>query len=252
MDEMEVLKKAGLSESQAKVYYVLLSNGELTPAEISEKCDETRENCYSIVKKLDEMGLIEKTEAKKATYRVLNPSNLEILAERRRRIVQKNEKFLKDNMSSLLDIFYANNEMPGARTLEGIDGIKEVYRDTLRVGKDIYLLRTRADLDLNKDGFLDDYRKKRGRLGITTYALCPDSPEGRKNMLSGQDVSYRFNRTIMDNQYSAPVEIDIYGNKVALISFGETQMATIITSPTIAEAMRQITKILINFYKKED
>ena len=29
----------------------------------------------------------------------------------------------------LLDIFYANNEMPGARTLEGIEGVKEVFRD---------------------------------------------------------------------------------------------------------------------------
>lgn len=250
MDEMEVLKKAGLSESQAKVYYVLLSNGELTPAEISEKCDETRENCYSIVKKLNEMGLIEKTEAKKATYRVLNPSNLEILAERRRRIVQKNEKFLKDNMSSLLDIFYANNEMPGARTLEGIDGIKEVYRDTLRVGKDIYLLRTRSDLDLNKDGFLSSYRMKRRKMGITTHALCPDSPEGRRNMISGQDVVNHFDRVVIGDDYTAPVEIDVYGDKVAFISFSETQMATIITSPTISEAMRQILKSLMEFYKK--
>jgi len=31
--------------------------------------------------------------------------------------------------------------------------------------------------------------------------------------------------------------------------FGETQMATVITSPVIAEAMRQILKIMINHYK---
>ena len=50
--------------------------------------------------------------------------------------------------------------------------------------------------------------------------------------------------------YTSPMEIMVYGDKVAMIAFGETQMATIITSPIIAEAMRQILKILINHYKK--
>lgn len=256
MDEMEVLKKAGLNDGQAKVYYALLTNGELTPVEISEKCGETRENCYSIAKKLEEMELIEKTAAKKITYRVLNPSNLEILAERRRRIVQKNEKVLKDSMSALLDIFYANNEIPGARTLEGIDGIEEVYRDALRVKKDVYLLRTRADSALGHDGisnsFIKWYRDQLPLLGIHTYALTPVDSGAIKNEKIGRDVAINFHRTWIDNTYDAPVAIHVYGDKAAFIAFGEKPMATIITSPLIAEAMRQVLKILIEFYKEKD
>ena len=60
----------------------------------------------------------------------------------------------------------------------------------------------------------------------------------------------RYHRTpLPDNTYTAPVEIDVYGDKVALIAFGETQMATIITSPPIAESLRQVLRIIISAHK---
>ena len=144
MEEIDILKKAGLNEAQAKLYDCLLKNGALSPTELATKTGQSRENCYAIAKKLIELGVIEQTDDKKTKYKVLNPSALEVLAEKRRKVVAKNEKFVKENLSSLLDIFYANNEMPGARTLEGIEGIKEAYLDTIRVKQDIYLLRTKS------------------------------------------------------------------------------------------------------------
>lgn len=255
MDELEILKKAGLNEGQAKVYYALLTNGEMTPAQMAEKAKETRENCYLIAKKLEEMELIQKTSAKKATYRVLNPSNLEILAEKRRKIVQKNEKLLKDNISNLLNIFYANNEMPGSRSLEGLDGIKEVYQDMLRVGKDVYLLRTKADDALGGDyvagSFLKKYRDSLVNSEIQTYALTPYSKTALDYVKNGRDRKIHLHRTWMPaDAYTAPVAVQVYGDKASFIAFGEMPMATIITSPLIAEAVRQMIKIMIDFYQQ--
>lgn len=253
MEEIEILKKAGLNEAQATVYNALLQNGALTPTELAAKTGQSRENCYAVSKKLIELGLIEQTNDKKIKYQVLNPSALEILAEKRRKVVAKNEKFVKENLSSLLDIFYANNEMPGARTLEGIEGIKEAYLDTLRVKQDIFLLRTKsydAISDKSGDGFLENYRKQLPILGIHTYALTSVHKDAIKRSRNGNDEASLYHRTWMpEDDYTAPVTIQVYGDKVALISFGETQMATIITSPTIAEAMRQILKIMMKYYK---
>ena len=252
---MDILKKAGLSEAQASVYNCLLKNGAMTPTELAKNTGQSRENCYMIAKKLIELNLIEQTNDKKSTYRVLNPTSLETLAEKRRKIVAKNEKYIKDNLSSLLDIFYANNEMPGARTLEGIEGIKEVYLDILRVKKDVYFLRTEADEELwghNKGliTFLDDYRKQRAILGMHVYALTPAAPTAIKHFRAGGDNAWNFERVWMPRDaYTASTEIQVYGDKVALIAYGETQMATIITSPAIAEAMRQILKIMMDYYR---
>ena len=252
--EVDILKKAGLSDAQATVYEFLLKNGAATPAEIAEKTKESRENCYAITKRLVELGLIEKTTDKKAKYRVLNPSAIEALVEKRRKIMAKNEQFVKDNISSLLDVFYTNNEMPGARTLEGIDGIKEVFRDNLRVKKDVYFIRTTADKVLSgeeNDNFLHNYSDELPLLGIHTYALTPVNKDAVKKVKTGRDEAINFHRTWMpDTDYTAPVEIQAYGDKVSLIAFGETQMATIITSPVIAEAMRQILQIMMKFYQE--
>ena len=251
MEEIEVLKRAGLNEGQAKIYLALLTSGDLTPTQMAQKTDETRENCYLICKKLAEMGLIQKTDAKKATYQALNPSNLEILAEKRRKIVQKNENLLKENMSNLLNIFYANNEIPGRRTYEGIEGVKEVYLDALRVKKDVYLLRTKADDALGGDykmnSFLKKYRDQLPILGIHTYALTPFT----KRYTKERDEEINFHRVWMgDGMYDAPVAVHVYGEKVAFIAFGEKPMATVITSPLISEAVRQMIKMMMEFCKQ--
>ncbi len=255
MENYEILKKAGLSEPQAEVYECLLENGAMTPAELGEKTSQSRENCYAIIKKLVDLELVEQTKDKKTTYRVLNPSNLEMLVEKRRKIMAKNEKIVKDNISSLLDIFYANNELPGARTLEGLDGIKEVYLDNLRTKKDVYFLRTRADEILGHDdmeSFMHQYRDQRPLLGIHAYGLTPVDKYAIKNVTTGRDNAILFHRVWMpETDYTAPVEIQAYGDKVALLSFSEeTQMATIITSPVIAEAVRQVLKIMMKLYKE--
>ena len=256
MEETDILKKVGLNKAQAAIYSCLLKNGTMSPAELAAKTGQSRENCYAVTKKLVELGLVEQTDDKKANYRVLNPSALEVLAEKRRKIVTKNEKFVKDNISSLLDIFYANNEMPGARTLEGKEGIEEVYRDILRVKKDVYFLRTNADEDFWNDNdenqdFLEQYREQRTLLGIKTYALTPVTSKAVKHVRAGGDNAWNFERTWMPkDDYTAAAEIWVYGDKVAICTYGETQISTIISSPTIAEAMRQILKIMTNFYQK--
>ena len=53
-----------------------------------------------------------------------------------------------------------------------------------------------------------------------------------------------------ENAYKSPVEIMIYGKKVALISYGETEITTIITSPVIAAAFREIFLMLQDYWKE--
>ena len=248
---LNVAQKAGLTASQARVYIALIKEDELTPARMAELSGESRENCYSIAKRLVELNLAEKTDSRKTAYRALNPSALLTLAENRRRIIQRNEVFVKQNLEPIMQLFYANSEMPGAHTIEGFDGIREVYNDMLHTKDDIYLLRTEYDVELSKkeENFLSNFRTQRSANNITTYALTANTPEGRKNASSGTDKEMKFDRVFMPaGAYTSNVEIDVYGNKVAMIAFGETEMATIIASPAISDAMRQILKMLREYY----
>jgi len=252
--EIDIIKKAGLTESQAKGYMALIKNGETTPAKLAELINETRTNSYAIVDKLVKLGLAKKCkDSKKAAYIASHPSALEVLAEARRKIASRNEQEIEKNLSSLIDIYYEHNESPGIRTLQGIEGIKKAYNDILREKKDNYLLRTMADAPSLGDEYMHDFIKKRVELGIHTHSLTHDSEKARQHIRDNKDEEWLYDRhTLPNNTYTAPVEINVYGNKVALIAFGETQMATIINSPPIAEAMKQIFVLVGNLIEENE
>ena len=247
-----LLRKAGLTESQAKGYLALIEHGALSPADLAEKTDESRTNGYMICEKLKQLGLATKKDGQKAIYTPNHPSALETLAEKRRKALVRNEQEVKSGISPLIDLFYKFREEPGARTLQGVEGIKEVYLDTLQTDADIYLIRSRADTPSLGEDFFQKYRKQRAEQGINTYSLTPYSPEGVAHVKEGSDEALLYHRTFMpESAYEAPVEIDIYGNKTVFIAFGDTQMATIIESPLVADAMRQLHQLLSTAYRAQ-
>lgn len=247
--DIELVQKAGLTKPQATVYMTLVQSGALTPAEIAEKTGETRTNAYALLNKLEQLHLARNIGQKTARYQAENPANLEVLAEKRRKIINKNEQDLKSGMSALLDVFYAHNEAPGSRTLTGREGVKEVHRDVINTGETVYLIRT--PFDSKYEDLIRDFRERRVIKGIKTIALTPDVPQARQNMENGTDEKYLFERTMMpEDAYTSPVEVMIYGKKVALISYGEAEIITVITSPMIAAAFREIFLMLLDYWKK--
>ncbi len=248
-DTILLIKKAGLTDSQAKAYLTFVNEGKLTPNDLSKLIDESRSNCYAICDKLEKYNLIEKTDDKKAAYKPNHPVTLETLAEKRRKLLTRHEKEVKEGISNLIDIFYANNQMPGARTIYGRDSIREVYKDILRVGKDNYLIRTPKDSEYGGN-YLKGFLSEKAERGIYSYVIAAAVENSIRNYQDGSDKERLIHKTFIPKDfYDAPVEIDVYGDRVAFTSFGDVEMVTFITSPALAEAMRQIIKIIIRLQK---
>ncbi|MFZ1257890.1 MAG: helix-turn-helix domain-containing protein [Candidatus Saccharimonas sp.] len=244
---LATIKKAGLTESQAKGYLALIEHGNLTPTELATHTGENRTNAYMICDKLVTLGLATRKEGPKATYTPNHPTALEALAERRRRAVQRNEQEVKSHIDPIINLFYAATEMPGARTVQGVEGIKEVFADILKVKQDVYFIRTSVDAQSLPSDFYINHSSQRAKAGITTYALTPVAPSSIRNFQQGNDKTNMLHRTFYNPEdYTAPAEIQIYGNTIALIAYGETQMATIITSPPLAEAMKQLFRMIMS------
>ena len=243
--DLNIVKKAGLTDSQAKAYIALIEHSDVSPAELAEYIGETRTNAYAIIDKLLQYGLISKKEAVNygARYNANHPSTLEALAENRRKALAKNEKQVKDNISSLIDYYYEHSEKPGTVTLQGLEGIKSVYNDTLKADDKIYLVRTLQDDRIIGTEFLYKYVRKRAEKGIKTCGIYPKGA-GHIPYLADAKKLKIVPSYMPPNAYTAPVEINVYDDKVAFISYGDTQMATIIQSPPVAEAMKQLLELL--------
>jgi predicted transcriptional regulator len=236
----ELLQQIGLNPLQAKAYIALIKSGSLAPASLAAKIKTTRTNAYSLLDKLVELGLAKKIdENKKLTYRPENPIALEKLARRHREAALEQEKLIQTNMPSLLNYFHTYSEQPGVRFFQGKDGIEEIYKDQLRTKQPLYILRSWKDRDFFGKGVYSIWRKRPAKYGIPTNMLSPDVPDANNDL--ELDRKLLWTRTWMKQEdYTAPVEWNVYGDKVSIISFGEEAIGTIIESPQIAESVRQM------------
>lgn len=242
--DIKLLTDIGLNKTQAKAYIALVKQGSLTPPALAKLINETRTNAYTVLDKLTELGLAKKSERdKKLIYKVENPVALEKLVIANRHEALEREKKIKNAMPTLLNYFYTYSEQPGVRFFQGKDGIEDIYKDQLHTGKTIRVIRSWKDRDFFGKGVYSIWRKRPARHGIPTIMLSPDVPDANND--PELDKKLLFSRTWMNkNDYTAPVEWDIYGDKVSIISFGEEAIGMIIESPQIAESMRQLFAIM--------
>lgn len=241
--DTKTLIEIGLNETQAEAYILLVKNGSISPPELSRKTGEKRTNAYAILDQLEEMGLAYKKEVnKKYKYYAENPVSLERLAKKQREHSMEQERKVINSMPTLLKYFYTYSDQPGVKFYQGLEGIKDIYNDTLRVCKDMYVIRSPHDHKVVSDSFFNDYKTKRAKLGIKTTILNPDGDGEHWN--EANDKKFNLKRIkLPENSYDAEVEVSMYGDKVAIISFGEEAFGTVIESPQISEAFKMIFRL---------
>lgn len=242
--DIEIIKSTGLTEPQAKAYLLLMQNGVMTPPQLAEEIAETRTNAYAIFERLSALKLARKDASRsKLTYLPTNPVNLEKFIELRRNQIINNEYKFKSILPGLMKQYYSVAEQPAVRFYQGRDGLDHIYDDILRVGADFHLIMTPAENDFMGEEYMNKFVAQRVKAGIKVTALTPDTFEANHN--PALDKKILFKRYWYDPKaFDAPVEINIYGRKVAFLSFGEEIIGTVIDSPQIAQSMRLIFEML--------
>jgi len=242
----DTLISTGLSEEEAEIYAILLKKGPLPAGTINKETPIKRGLVYKTLDRLVEAGLVKKhdEDGKVAMFTPSHPSSLVSILEEKQRVLEASRTHLNTALQSMSSDYNLSSGKPGIQFFEGINGMKNIYDDILAIGKDFHLVRSIFEPTYkNKvEPVVLDFIKKRVRKGNWAIALTPNdlSNEEREN-LKTKDEEHLMNRTFVDvNQYTSPVEIDIYDNKVAFLSFGKELIGTIIESPQIAQAMREL------------
>lgn len=237
--DTELLVQTGLSIVQAKIYLYLIQHGQSTPAEIATGVGENRTTVYSAVEKLEALGIItKKNKGKISAYTPNHPSVLESIAEKRLRKVARQAKNLEGNLPALINYYNEHQSTPGATTFYGMEGIKMIWDKVIATKAPYYFVRSRFDEVADKE-MLEEFKKNRAEAGIVSEDITPSEFTNNKNkeMLE----KFLLTRTLLPpDEYDSPVEIDIFGDNVAFINFNKNGMSTLIESPEIADAMRQM------------
>src|SRR3989338_4129244 len=231
-NEAELIQALGLTEHEVAVYLAALELGEGNIQEISRKSGVKRTSIYNFIDTLKERQLLsEIKKGKRKLYSAVSPNHL--VDEQRSKMAS-----VERLIPQLLAIQNNVRNKPRVSFYEGVDGIKEIYRMTLRDKQTIYAWE---DLDQAIDTlppqFVKNYTEERAAKKIPARCIDRDTPFAREWTAKNNERLARESRFIDSEEFGT--EINVFGNKVAFFRWDkENPFGVVIEDPGIATAVR--------------
>lgn len=235
----DILTNLGLTEKEAKVFLAATTTGTAPVSEIAKAAGINRVTTYDILEKLKQKGFV--SHFTKAQVKYFNCIDPEILLEE-----YENRTA---NLRSSLPKFKAlkgDIQHPRIRYFEGLEGIKAIYADTLTSQSEILNYSNSTEIRKTWPSYDQDYVEKRAAKKIFLRGLAPKDRAGQ--IVHAKDKEYhREMRLIPSEKFNFTNEINIYDDKVAIISFKEELIGMIIESHEIALSQRAIFEMCWQF-----
>jgi sugar-specific transcriptional regulator TrmB len=201
---------------------------------------------YKILDRLvDRKLILQEKKNGKAFFVPQPPDALAKLAEEAEGRARSSKEDLLRALPELKAKYNLSTERPIIRFFEGIEGLRAMQEDKLESGaKELYFIRTaRAEEYRETFGtWFAHYLKRQADLGVKAYAITVD--DEYTNHDPAIDKARNVIRTwIRPQDYTAPIQIDTYGDKVSILAFGKEIFGILIESAPLATAMKDIFKL---------
>lgn len=227
----QLLKSLGLSQDQAAVYMAALELGSANVQQISRKSGVKRTTIYHFLDDLKQRGIItETTKRKRSMYSAVAPDQL--LEIEKTRLGE-----LEHILPELRAIQNESRIKPRVTFYEGVEGIKEVYADILKDKKDIAAFEDLENMKkILPKQFYEWFPAERAKRDIIYRGISRDSAEARE--FAENDPKF-LRTTKLLKSADWKTAINIYGDKVALVSFRtKIPFSVLIEDQNIAETLR--------------
>lgn len=246
-NQINLLEKLGLSKKEARLYLIALETGPATIAKLAQKSGLKRGTIYEFLGEMIEKGLLEiSILGKRKLYAGTPPKKLQKIIDRQRDILES----LVLDLSLLTD---RSSSKPKIKFYEGKDAILSVYYEILDlpIGSEVVGFATFEGIHkLYSKSIIDNYIKKRAAKKIKQKLIVP-TDEYAQNHVSEDKKEARETIMIPRKQFFINNEINVYQNKVVIVSLGEENVAVVIESKQVAETQRAIFNLLWNNLKKK-
>jgi len=244
---IDLFNSLGLTEKESAIYVALLELGQSEVSDIAAKAEVKRPTAYFVLEDLKKKGFVSSSVFGK-TKRFIAEDPKKLLALEKNKIAD-----LEQALPGLLGLASRHEYKPGARFFSGKLGVRSVYEETLLqpAGSEMLAIGNAQVVEENIPGFGDWYIKRRVQGKIRMRAITPATPGGL--VVVGRDKEeLRHTRLLDEKEFTEPVEINIYGNKVSAVSLVKDELVGIILESNIlAAAQRQIFEIIWKHAKEK-
>ncbi len=244
MNPEEVLKEFGLTPTETKAYLALLKLGETTVPEVVRKTGLHKPNSYNALNSLEKKGLVSQIRKEhKLFYSALNPEKLF-------GILESKKEDLNSVFPALKQFYQAKKTKREVNVLSGREGIKTIFGDIERSGKDIFLVGSAMQifsvLGYNALQLLKRLKKK----NIAIKALMADKEETRKQIEELQKAVNIGNVKFYSEKYFTPVSFMAYSNRMIMLLWEDEPLIIWIKDGQLAKTFRNYFEMIWRVAKK--
>ncbi len=221
------------------MYLACLEIGENKVSTISKKSGLNRVTTYDILEKLSEKGIVSLViKDGNKFYSAIPPTTL---LKRTKDKLKNLEKALP-----ILKKLSSKTSPPKIEYFEGIEGIKQVYADTLNAKSDILNYANSQLIREIWPEYDDEYVTARVQKKIFLRGIAPHDKYGLE-VAAENKSSHRDIRLVPSDTFDFSNEINIYDDKVSIISLKHDLIGIIIENEDIANTQRSIFKMAWEF-----
>lgn len=233
MDLHKTLTDIGLTQKEADVYLASLELGPSAVSDIALRAKLNRVTTYDVLKKLHQRAYVSKfTQDGVTVFTATDPDDL-------RNDIRQRYMSLKSALPDLRRL-HGKTQHPHIRYYEGTEAVKKVYADTLNSKTEIL---NYADSRLVRQfwpHYDEEYVTQRVKKKIYLRGIAPRDEHGAL-VAELNTKSHREIRLVPSDRFPFHNEINIYDDKVSIVSFGKDEvLGMIIQSQEIADTQRAI------------
>lgn len=240
-----VLTNLGLTPKESKVYLAVLEIGTAPASDVALRAKMHRVSTYDILKKLIERGFVSTHSQKKVKYFTATPPDL------LRQDFRKKYMDFKEALPELRRL-QGTTSHPHIRYYEGLEAVKKIYADTLSSRTEILNYADSKSIREFWPSYDEDYVNERVKRRIYLRGISPKDEHGQR-VAAESEKKHREIRLVQAGPFSFANEINIYDDKVAIVTFSQREvMGMIIESPEIANTQRAIFMMAWEFAEQSE
>ena len=232
----KVLEKIGFSSNEIRVYLILLDRGQQKAGKIARITQMDRSSCYNALKLLQEKGMVSYVMIGKIKYfQATGPRRL-------LDYVKEQESDLNEILPQLQKRHKTSKTEGQVRLFKGIKGIKTIFLDIIRTGKDNYMFGSEGQFSERMPDFAHKFELLRKQKKINIQALIR---KDRKE-INVKTSEHKY----LPNIKESPAVTNIYGDKIAIIIWTNEPEGIIIENQSAAKAYKSYFEVMWKYAKK--
>ena len=233
----EALEYYGLTYNEIKIYIFLLTRGRNSAGVIAKETQMDRSSCYETLKKLMKKGLVKfSIEVKTRYFEIADP---EVLIE----LLNEKEDKIKSVMQNIKELYKEEKQESVIKLYRGYNGLKAVFLDIIKEGKDYYVLDSSGQFVKRMPYFAEHFIRELEKKKIKVKHIVR------------RGIDIHPSKTTEVRFFSKKIPLTtgnttIYGDKIAIFLWKQTPEVIIIEDKATSELYKDYFEILWKNVKK--